>query len=206
MGKKCIPGVMCIENMTLFILFIIVILFVYLIHITWQKSSPVISSSIMPSSIMPSSIMPSSIPIAVMPPSGGGPTLMPISTRNSPDPINNPYMPPLKNPDVPVFAGIKTRRGDLEYQQVGILTRTSGRELILPVMGRQVAYGRNKFQYYTMTTTGNMNTKLPISVNGKSGTSEYGCDEISTGDIVYVQGYDDTFRATIYENNFFSVM
>ena len=198
MGKKCIPGFMCIENMTLFILFIILILFVYLIHITWKNSSspgPVYSSSIIPS-----------IPLAMMPPSGAGPTLMPISARNAPDPINNPYMPPLKNPDGPVFAGIKTRRGDLEYQQVGILTRTSGHELILPVMGRQQVYGRSKFQYYTMTTTGNMNTKLPITVNGKSCTSEYGCDEISTGDVVYVQGYDDTFRATIYENNFFSIM
>ena len=202
MGKKCIPGFMCIENMTLFILFIILILFVYLIHITWNKSSATPSSN---SAYSSNSILPS-LPIAVMPPaisSGMGPTLIPVSARNT-DPINNPYMPPLKNPDGPVFASVKTRRGDLEYQQVGILTRNRGGDLILPVMGRQIAYGRSKFQYYTMTTTGNMNTKLPITVNGKSCTSEYGCDEISTGDTVYVQGYDDTFRATIYESNFFS--
>ena len=185
MGKKCIPGVICVENMTLFILFIIVILFVYLIHIFYKPSH-----------------VPSSLPIAVLPPQM---SLMPISARNtSVDPINNPYMPPLKNPDGPVFASMKTRGGDLEYQQVGILTRTRGGDLILPVMGRQLAYGRSKYQYYTMTTTGNMNTKLPITVNGKSCTSEYGCDQMSTGDTVYVQGYDDTFRATIYDNNFFS--
>jgi hypothetical protein len=44
------------------------------------------------------------------------------------------------------------------------------------------------------------NAKLPISVNGRSCTGEYGCDSISNGDTVYVEGYDDTFRATIYEN------
>ena len=30
MGKKCVPGLICIENMTLFILFIILILIIYL--------------------------------------------------------------------------------------------------------------------------------------------------------------------------------
>jgi hypothetical protein len=64
--------------------------------------------------------------------------------------------------------------------------------------------GRSKMQYYTISNTGNMNTKLPISVNGKSCTGEYGCDEISNGDVVYVEGYKDTFQATIYENGLFS--
>jgi hypothetical protein len=48
-----------------------------------------------------------------------------------------------------------------------------------------------------------LNTKLPISVNGKSCTSENGCDEVMNGDVVYVEGYSETFRATIYENNLF---
>ena len=32
MGKKCIPGVFCIENMTLFLLFFILIVLVYIYH------------------------------------------------------------------------------------------------------------------------------------------------------------------------------
>jgi hypothetical protein len=74
-------------------------------------------------------------------------------------------------------------------------------QMILPLMGRNLRNGRDKWQYYTMTNgSGTINTKLPISVNGKSCTGEYGCDSISTGDVVYVEGYNDTFRATIYEN------
>ena len=76
--------------------------------------------------------------------------------------------------------------------------------MILPLMGRRVMSGRDKWQYYTMTNTGNSNTKLPISINGKSCTSEYGCDEINNGQVVYVEGYKDTFRVTVYENNLFS--
>jgi hypothetical protein len=81
----------------------------------------------------------------------------------------------------------------------------SGRDsepLILPLFGRSLLNGRDKWQYYTMANSGGVafSAKLPISVTGKSCTSEYGCDSISNGDVVYVEGYNDTFRATIYEN------
>jgi hypothetical protein len=49
-----------------------------------------------------------------------------------------------------------------------------------------------------------MNTKLPLSFNGKSCTGEYGCDDINNGDNVFVEGYNDTFRVTIYENSLFN--
>jgi hypothetical protein len=88
---------------------------------------------------------------------------------------------------------------------VGILTRkTSGNSMILPLMGRRIMNGRNKYQYYTISNTGNVNTKLPISVNGKSCSNEYGCDELSNSDTVFVEGYGDVFKATIYENGLFS--
>ena len=47
----------------------------------------------------------------------------------------------------------------------------------------------------------NNNIKLPISQNGKSCTNEYGCNSLCSGDIVYVEGYNDAFKVTIYENN-----
>jgi sortase (surface protein transpeptidase) len=31
-----------------------------------------------------------------------------------------------------------------------------------------------------------------------------GCDEVYNGDTVYVEGYNETFRATIYENALYS--
>jgi hypothetical protein len=73
-------------------------------------------------------------------------------------------------------------------------------------MGRRHMSGRDKWQYYTISNSGSLNTKLPISVNGKSCTSEYGCDQILNGDNVFVEGYKETFNATIYENNTFSYL
>lgn len=97
---------------------------------------------------------------------------------------------------------IKTNSANLPYTQVGILTKNDKGTMILPLMGRNLWNGRDKWQYYTMSNTaGALNTKLPISVNGRSCTGEYGCDSISNGDTVYVEGYNDTFRATIYENS-----
>ena len=127
-------------------------------------------------------------------------TLTPISSRTQP--LEDIYSPPLKKegPGLPI--NISTRGPETSYTQVGILTRDNSREdLILPLMGRKSATNREKYQYYSMTNSaGNINTKLPISVKGKSCTSDLGCDEIFNGDTVFVEGYKDTFRATIYEN------
>ena len=97
---------------------------------------------------------------------------------------------------------INTRGPELNYSQMGILTRENGTDdMILPLMGRRSSTGRDKHQYYTMSNTaGNINTKLPVSLKGRSCTSDLGCDEIFNGDSIYVEGYNDTFRATIYEN------
>jgi hypothetical protein len=65
-------------------------------------------------------------------------------------------------------------------------------------MGRQ--FTTHTWQYYAISNTGVVNTKLPIVFRGKKGSSEYGCDEITTGDVVYVDGYKDTFQVTIYDN------
>ena len=202
MGKKCIPGVFCIENMTLFVLFIIVILLWYIYYTqiknnTGNNKTPNI--------------------IVVAPPTNAA-TISPlatISTRN--DPFNDPYSPPMKTDGIyfPRDSGdvrgipvnVQTRGTNMSYQQVGILTRANnnnGQDMILPLMGRRLMTGRDKWQYYTISNTGNMNTKLPVSLNGKSCTGEYGCDDINNGDNVYVEGYNDTFRVTIYENSLFN--
>jgi hypothetical protein len=105
---------------------------------------------------------------------------------------------------------IQTRGILTDYQQVGILTRANrsapASEMILPLMGRRVMSGRDKWQYYTISGSGNLNTKLPVSVNGKSCTGEYGCEDIQNGDVIYVEGYNDTFRVTMYETNTFQYL
>ena len=41
--------------------------------------------------------------------------------------------------------------------------------------------------------------KLPVTYKRRSCTSDQGCDNIYNGDTVYVEGYNDAFKATIYD-------
>jgi hypothetical protein len=202
MGKKCIPGVICIENMTLFLLFVVMMVLAYLYYAYFAKVMNMPPDALYAQQYqhtMPSVVI-QQAPVAV-------PHLAPISTRIQ-DPLMDPYSPPVKMDPTYVAAGlpinVPTRGFPSNYSQIGILTRNGRGDLILPLMGRRSINGGNKKQYYTMSNSGNFSAKLPVSVNGKSCTSEYGCEEISNGDIVYVEGYSDTFRATVYENGLFS--
>ena len=205
MGKKCIPGVICVENMTLFILVLILVVVSYLYYKTFLKHS---ENVIKQEYQRPYILIPTPSNTTIL--TSGASALNTVDTRNGP--MENVYSPPVKDRTyfrrdsgdprgLPI--NVQTRSVNDSYQQIGILTRKSS-ELILPLMGRQLTTGNYKWQYYTMTTTGNMNTKLPISMNGKSCTSEYGCDSLSNGDTVYVEGYSDTFRVTLYENATFN--
>jgi Family of unknown function (DUF5755) len=183
-GKKCIPGLICVENMTLFMVIVIGIGVAYLLYVHFKgkdKDTPTIVIQ-----------QPSSTQVV--------PTL-PLRYG-----LEDAYPPPLKTVDIrgPVLpVNVATSSHNTAYQQIGILTK-NGREnpTILPLMGRNLLNGRDKWQYYTVSNTpgAGINSRLPISVNGKSCTGEYGCDSVSNGDTVYVEGYNDTFRATIYEN------
>lgn len=148
------------------------------------------------------------------------PLIAPIQTAPT---LMSPSITPPSAAFLPV--NVETRGIQNQYTQVGILTKSSGSgslfsrktqeptdepgaetRLILPLMGRRHITGRDKWQYYTISNTGNLNTKLPIRSNGRSCTSEYGCDPLSSGDVVYVEGYNHAFKATIYENSIFSYL
>jgi hypothetical protein len=180
MGKKCIPGVFCIENMTLFLLFFIIVVLIYMYYNHTTKVI-IVSKHLgesEPSSSKTSSSSNTSPPLSLSPP-----------TSN------------LYSDRIPV--NIESRGPSPNFGQVGILTKPN-ENLILPLMGRRLSSGRDKYQYFTYSNTGNINTKLPISKAGKSCTGEYGCDEVFNGDMVFVEGYADTFKATIYENSTFA--
>jgi len=115
--------------------------------------------------------------------------------------------PPLVSPPMgmnvlreqpPIAINIATSHASPNYQQVGILTRGGGKEMILPLMGRQIHSSRDSWNFYTANDTG---VRLPLSVGGKSGMAEYGCDNVFNGDSVYVEGYNDVFMVTRYETN-----
>jgi hypothetical protein len=180
MGKKCIPGLFCVGNMTLFMFCIMTLFIVFLLYRQNDPNVIVITSSPSPSLL---------------------PSLGNNNNNNNNDPLSNSYLPPLRNINLP-----KTIP-DTNYQQMGILTRKNNNNHhneILPLMGRRKMTSRYKWQYYTISSGhGNLQTKLPVSVKGKSCTGEYGCDEIYNNDTVYVEGFKDVFVATIYENNTF---
>jgi hypothetical protein len=200
MVKKCAPGVICIETITLFVLLFILIAAIYFIHTNYLRYGPSRENTMVINVPQREHIQHN---------------LVPIASRM--DSFNDPYVPPLKSTGLVHMGGrtglpvnIQTRGILTDYQQVGILTRAnrsaSASEMILPLMGRRVMSGRDKWQYYTISGSGNLNTKLPVSVNGKSCTGEYGCEDIQNGDVIYVEGYNDTFRVTMYETNTFQYL
>ena len=88
------------------------------------------------------------------------------------------------------------------YMQVGILSPLHDKteHKILPLMGRPLFANRDKWQYYSMSDQNN-SIRLPIIKNRKNCTDEYGCDMLSDGDLVYVEGYNQMFKVTLYQNN-----
>ena len=119
---------------------------------------------------------------------------------------SNPFLPPLRSdPNQPVTSvsirglGIPinspTRGYSTDYQQIGILT---GGDQILPLFGKTTWNGSNKWMYYTSTDKFHM-IKLPVHVNSKDCTQEYGCNEIYDGDMVNVPAYNKDYKASVYQ-------
>jgi len=180
MNKKCPPGVICIENITLCISIILCIFVIWFI-----KSNP-------PTMFVQTHDVANDTYIR--------PSAM-VSNRSN-DVLMNPYQPPLRDNSIytnPLPVHIATSSVHTEYRQMGILTRTGNNELILPLMGKPLFVSRDKWNFYTMKDSNAM-IKLPISYKGKSCTNEYGCDNLYNNDTVYVEGYNDTFKVTIYDN------
>jgi len=226
MAKKCIPGVICIENMTLAIILFLLVVVAYLwIRVSslgnTDTSSVLITQQPNYSSnhnlLVANSV--AKVPIQdvrgdVGRCNGGQGTIG--------DPLSNAYVPPIKCdagslmipptvmsiPSNSVPINIPTQSYNTQYTQIGILTKQFGSNRdILPLMGRRTITSRDKWQYYTVSgggAGGNLQAKLPVKVKNRNCSSEYGCDEIHNGDDVYVEGYQEMFRATIYENGLFS--
>ena len=96
---------------------------------------------------------------------------------------------------------IATQSFDTSYRQIGILTRLDNtKPTILPLMGRPLITNRDKWNFYTMSDKNNM-IKLPIKYKERKCMTDVGCDNLYTGDIVYVDGYDTNFKVTTYEND-----
>ena len=182
--SKCPPGVICIENVSMFMIFLVCIPVIYIIYFMHQNKRAVTGGENPNTNIYISPQHQSSSEDIYKPPLQNNTEFYP---RNSHDvrgvPIN-----------------VSTQAVDTTYKQVGILTRGGNGDTILPLMGRPLYTNRDKWQYYSMNDKNN-DIKLPVSFQGKSCTNEYGCNSLNNGDSIYVEGYQDVFRVTMYENN-----
>ena len=146
------------------------------------------------------------------------------------DTLANPYAPPLKdvfsphgirsaianaganagaNGGIPINMATNTGATvNASYQQIGLLTKadssnnsnTSSDPVIMPLMGKPLFTSRDKWMFYTISDKNN-SMKLPIIIKGRNALSEIGVDNVYTGDTVYVQGYNNDFKVTLYENS-----
>ena len=177
--QKCLPNMFCIKNTTIALAIILGAVIAYIIYSKYNGMSSTATTT------------QASTPFYVVP---------------LPNVLENPYVPPLRDDRyhdavIPIPINVRTQGPpvNVNYRQVGLLTRVNGKETMLPLMGRPLQKNRDKWQFYTKSDKNN-SVKLPISFRKKSCTSEYGCDNIYNGDTVYVEGYKDAFRATIYDN------
>jgi len=206
--KKCPPGVICIENYSMFFLIICVLIIVYLIYNNIRGQNIVVNNSPSEKIVIKDSQRENR---------GWFGLSWPYTNLVSQDPLLNPYAPPLRDeryfvpgysmggaPPGTIPINISTNIGavDTSYRQLGILTPTNGssKDSIIPLMGRPLFTNRDKWQYYSTSNQHN-NVKLPVSRAGRSCTNEYGCDKLYTGDTVYVEGANETYKVTIYDND-----
>lgn len=208
--RKCPPGVLCIENFTSLLFIIIVIIIGWFIFVSYQNQNRVTNQGynqghnhrnteiIVAEPNYPYNNLYNSLRSSFI-------DNVPVNNV-----LTNPYEAPYKDEryfvptvqKIPINVSTNVGAVDTSYRQMGILTPLNGTTTnnILPLMGRPLYTNRQKWQYYTISNQHN-NVKLPISVKGKSALNDYGVDELYNGDTVYVEGYNDAFKATVYENS-----
>ena len=134
MAKRCPPGVICVENITiLFVLSIVACVYLYMNSMKIKHTSPniIIKEREQANGIFPRASYSFS------------------NVEN--DVLMNPYKAPLKDDRINnldprgVPINVPTQSVNASYRQVGILTRLNGNgENILPLMGKPLFTNRDK--------------------------------------------------------------
>ena len=200
--KKCPPGVICVENVSLFFIVSVICIIGYIIYSQKIDKNVNERKIINPNNISSNSSnmfeLTPNYPYNNLHQNIGMPKDVLLDPREPPYRDERYFMPK----SVPINVSTNIGSVDTSYRQMGILTplNSNSKDNILSLMGRPLFTSRQKFQYYTISNQHN-NVKLPVSVKGKSALSEYGVDELYNGDTVYVEGYNDAFKVTKYEND-----
>ena len=84
------------------------------------------------------------------------------------------------------------------YQQIGLLYDG---HTTLPLLGRRVHSGSNKWNYYSLTND-NIALKIPLSKNGRGCMERNGCDELYEEDSIIIPEYNQSkFKIKMYDNS-----
>ena len=192
--KVCPTNMICFHETTLIILMIVLIFFVIFIYQSYSMSHLKSMESKLVQQDYNLLIPQASIEIA---------------KKNCDDTLFDAYAGPFKSDQINVRRGcgesvlgvpvnIKTQSVDSDFRQIGLLTSTKQDALILPLLGRPLITHRDSWQYYALSER---NLKLPVISDNKNCTNRLGCDSLSDGCIVRVNGYSDDFKVSIYETN-----
>lgn len=198
--KKCPPGLMCINNYVIYITTFVIIIFFY---ICGNFTQNIILNNHPSAKTVIKNDQPTGVNNAWIP------SMIPSYPYNnlSNDVLLNPYAPPLRDERyitqprmVPINLSTNVGAVNTNYRQLGFLTSLNNTDKIISLMGRPLYTNRDKWQYYTISDQRN-GIKLPLLRRGRSCMNEYGCDRLSSGESVYVEGLNKHYKVTLYEND-----
>jgi len=197
--KKCPPGMICVENITMGVVFIALFVMLYFSYSMLASKSPTNNDPMV--NITQYQQAPHKQGYG-----GYFTPSWPYTNFPAENVLLDPRAPPLKDDRylverigaVPINVPTNVGAVDTQYRQLGIVTPLNGtnKDNILPLMGRPLYTSRQKWQYYTISNQHN-NVKLPILVKGRQALIDTGVDELYSGDTIYVEGYEEPFKVNI---------
>lgn len=184
MTKKCLPGMVCLENITILILVVTMAIVCWLIYTNMSRPYDAIGP---PPQMGGSPFGFSDMPMTAF---GSGPMRGPYG--GDPWPINMSTRP--------------MSIGSGEFTDCGVLLPNSDGGDVLPLLGRQLS-NRQKWQYYCISNQRNaVRLQLYVGGNGngkrqgnRNAMQDNGVDELNDGDRVTVQG-KGPYRVQMYDN------
>ena len=207
----CPPGFFCMDNG--FVAFVVVVLGALLIGV-YLHNRPTAATAVPAAPAAPATAAPTKMvhfadPIEEVRLIGGN--TMGEYDRRKPTAPERDYGTPtdlrgfIPPPGVPVIPiQVPTQGLPEQFQQVGVLAAPGGtatsatpNRTLLPLFGRKVAIGRDRYNYYTRSDGINP-LQVPVSFKNRNCEDDNGCDEISNGDNVGVPLLGQTYVATTY--------
>lgn len=186
--SKCPPGVFCISGGLSTILCIIFAIGVaYALFVAFSSQRPLV--------LYPPSA-PSSQPPTIISVKNGGDSRYDRAPQPLRDWISVPEFPPRGGiASIPI--NIPTKGLPESFQSMGVITVA---DKILPLYGRRTTGGSDRWNYYTRTDSYNP-VPLPVRFQKRDCMDQVGCSEISSGDVIRVDGMNAEGKTEIYQTD-----